>query len=125
RAAGDLRALCGGGRRSPDRERAPDGGGRGGGDRERGRTVGGAPREPARGLALEPRRVAAAGGAGTPPRAPGCGARHHGSVPRGGGGAAMIRRMRRINRVHFVGIGGSGMSGIAEVMLSLGYEVQG
>lgn len=37
----------------------------------------------------------------------------------------MIRRMRRINCVHFVGIGGSGMSGIAEVMLSLGYEVQG
>jgi len=37
----------------------------------------------------------------------------------------MIKRMRRINRVHFVGIGGSGMSGIAEVMLSLGYEVQG
>lgn len=37
----------------------------------------------------------------------------------------MIKRMRRINRVHFVGIGGSGMSGIAEVMLSLGYHVQG
>ena len=37
----------------------------------------------------------------------------------------MIRRMRRIHRVHFVGIGGSGMSGIAEVMLSLGYAVQG
>ncbi len=37
----------------------------------------------------------------------------------------MIQRMRRINRVHFVGIGGSGMSGIAEVMLSLGYQVQG
>ncbi len=37
----------------------------------------------------------------------------------------MIERMRRINRVHFVGIGGSGMSGIAEVMLSLGYSVQG
>lgn len=37
----------------------------------------------------------------------------------------MISRMRRINRVHFVGIGGSGMSGIAEVMLSLGYVVQG
>ncbi|TDJ38120.1 MAG: UDP-N-acetylmuramate--L-alanine ligase, partial [Gammaproteobacteria bacterium] len=33
--------------------------------------------------------------------------------------------MRRINCVHFVGIGGSGMSGIAEVMLSLGYQVQG
>jgi UDP-N-acetylmuramate--alanine ligase len=37
----------------------------------------------------------------------------------------MITRMRRINRVHFVGIGGSGMSGIAEVMLNLGYQVQG
>jgi len=37
----------------------------------------------------------------------------------------MIKGMRRINRVHFVGIGGSGMSGIAEVMLSLGYQVQG
>ena len=37
----------------------------------------------------------------------------------------MIKRMRRINCVHFVGIGGSGMSGIAEVMLSLGYDVQG
>ena len=37
----------------------------------------------------------------------------------------MIQRMRRIGRVHFVGIGGSGMSGIAEVMLSLGYKVQG
>ena len=37
----------------------------------------------------------------------------------------MINRMRRINCVHFVGIGGSGMSGIAEVMLSLGYAVQG
>jgi UDP-N-acetylmuramate--alanine ligase len=33
--------------------------------------------------------------------------------------------MRRINRVHFIGIGGSGMSGIAEVMLSLGYRVCG
>lgn len=37
----------------------------------------------------------------------------------------MITRMRRINCVHFIGIGGSGMSGIAEVMLSLGYRVQG
>ena len=37
----------------------------------------------------------------------------------------MIKRMRRINCVHFVGIGGSGMSGIAEVVLGLGYKVQG
>ena len=33
--------------------------------------------------------------------------------------------MRRIRRVHFVGIGGVGMSGIAEVLLNLGYEVSG
>ena len=33
--------------------------------------------------------------------------------------------MRRINTIHFVGIGGSGMSGIAEVLLNLGYAVQG
>lgn len=37
----------------------------------------------------------------------------------------MIKRMRRIHCVHFIGIGGSGMSGIAEVMLNLGYKVQG
>jgi UDP-N-acetylmuramate--alanine ligase len=34
-------------------------------------------------------------------------------------------RMRRIHCIHLVGIGGSGMSGIAEVLLNLGYEVQG
>src|SRR5690606_8503188 len=34
-------------------------------------------------------------------------------------------RMRRINTIHFVGIGGSGMGGIAEVLLNLGYHVQG
>jgi UDP-N-acetylmuramate--alanine ligase len=32
---------------------------------------------------------------------------------------------RRISRVHFVGIGGIGMSGIAEVLLNLGYRVAG
>jgi len=44
----------------------------------------------------------------------------------------MIRRLHDTNdlvrafpRVHFVGIGGTGMSGIAEVMLTLGYEVSG
>jgi UDP-N-acetylmuramate--alanine ligase len=31
----------------------------------------------------------------------------------------------KVKRVHFVGIGGSGMSGIAEVMLNLGYVVSG
>jgi len=32
---------------------------------------------------------------------------------------------RRIQHIHFVGIGGSGMSGIAEVLLNLGYTVSG
>lgn len=31
----------------------------------------------------------------------------------------------RVKNVHFVGIGGSGMSGIAEVLLNLGYKVSG
>ena len=37
----------------------------------------------------------------------------------------MNTRMRRINRIHFVGIGGVGMGGIAEVLINLGYQVQG
>jgi UDP-N-acetylmuramate--alanine ligase len=37
----------------------------------------------------------------------------------------MNARMRRIQRIHFVGIGGVGMGGIAEVLLNLGYTVQG
>jgi UDP-N-acetylmuramate--alanine ligase len=31
----------------------------------------------------------------------------------------------RIEKIHFVGIGGSGMSGIAEVLLNLGYKISG
>ncbi len=37
----------------------------------------------------------------------------------------MKDRMRHIHAIHFVGIGGSGMSGIAEVLVNLGYAVQG
>ncbi len=33
--------------------------------------------------------------------------------------------MRRIKRIHFVGIGGVGMSGIAEVLVNLGFQVSG
>jgi UDP-N-acetylmuramate--alanine ligase len=33
--------------------------------------------------------------------------------------------MNRVRRIHFVGIGGTGMSGIAEVLLNLGYQVSG
>ncbi|MEP6635578.1 MAG: Mur ligase domain-containing protein, partial [Acidobacteriota bacterium] len=32
---------------------------------------------------------------------------------------------RRIQHVHFVGIGGIGMSGIAEVLINLGFRVSG
>ncbi|MFM1818143.1 MAG: UDP-N-acetylmuramate--L-alanine ligase, partial [Pseudomonadota bacterium] len=30
-----------------------------------------------------------------------------------------------IRKIHFIGIGGSGMSGIAEVLLNLGYQISG
>src|SRR5690625_4261515 len=33
--------------------------------------------------------------------------------------------MGRVRHLHFVGIGGTGMSGIAEVLLNLGYSVSG
>ena len=40
---------------------------------------------------------------------------------------AMVEKygMDRIRRIHFVGIGGVGMSGIAEVLINLGYQVSG
>ncbi len=37
----------------------------------------------------------------------------------------MMRMPLTIGRLHFVGIGGIGMSGIAEIMVNLGYEVSG
>ena len=37
----------------------------------------------------------------------------------------MRDKLRRIRTVHFVGIGGVGMGGIAEVLMNLGYRVQG
>jgi UDP-N-acetylmuramate--alanine ligase len=37
----------------------------------------------------------------------------------------MSDRMRRVNLIHLIGIGGAGMGGIAEVLLNLGYAVQG
>jgi UDP-N-acetylmuramate--alanine ligase len=37
----------------------------------------------------------------------------------------MKKRMGPIRCVHFVGIGGAGMAGIAEVLINLGYRVQG
>src|SRR5262249_38001490 len=47
----------------------------------------------------------------------------------GAGGGRSLRGARamkyKVKRVHFVGIGGAGMSGIAEVLLKLGYQVSG
>jgi UDP-N-acetylmuramate--alanine ligase len=37
----------------------------------------------------------------------------------------MKNRMRKINNIHLIGIGGVGMGGIAEVLVNLGYSVQG
>ncbi len=36
-----------------------------------------------------------------------------------------VPEMRRISAIHMIGIGGAGMSGIAEVLLNLGYQVRG
>ncbi len=37
----------------------------------------------------------------------------------------MRDRMRRVGVIHLIGIGGAGMGGIAEVLVNLGYQVQG
>ncbi len=37
----------------------------------------------------------------------------------------MMVSFRNFQRIHLVGIGGMGMSGIAEVLLTLGYSVSG
>lgn len=42
-----------------------------------------------------------------------------------GSGEMSDRMFRKIHHIHFVGIGGSGMSGIAEILLNLGYRVSG
>ena len=36
-----------------------------------------------------------------------------------------VPEMRRIRAIHMIGVGGAGMSGIAEVLLNLGYQVSG
>lgn len=39
--------------------------------------------------------------------------------------AVTLQDMGHVERIHFVGIGGTGMSGIAEVLLNLGYQISG
>ncbi len=36
-----------------------------------------------------------------------------------------VPEMRRVRRIHMIGVGGTGMSGIAEVLVNLGYSVSG
>ena len=112
-------------RRSPDQER------RGDGTRRRRPRAARARAEPraaergprrADGRSRAPARDGARGAWGTQRR---CGGAPRRSVRGGGGESGMNDRMRRIHIIHFVGIGGSGMGGIAEVLLNLGYEVQG
>ena len=52
-------------------------------------------------------------------------ARRRGRTGCRSGACAGMKMSRDIGPVHFVGIGGIGMSGIAEVLVNLGYRVQG
>ena len=125
--AGDLRAVRCRGRRSPDAQREVP-------RRRAGRQCRSPKREltPAR-LAEELQKLLRGGRAQArrdgDARALGrdhrCGRAARRCMRRGRGRCAMTDRMRRIHRIHFVGIGGSGMGGIAEVLLNLGYQVQG
>jgi UDP-N-acetylmuramate--alanine ligase len=40
-------------------------------------------------------------------------------------GVYRVPEMRRVRRIHMIGVGGTGMSGIAEVLVNLGYRVAG
>jgi UDP-N-acetylmuramate--alanine ligase len=33
--------------------------------------------------------------------------------------------MTKIKKIHLIGVGGAGMSGIAEILMNLGYQVSG
>ncbi len=83
-----------------------------------------AARRRAHGAVRRARQAARDGRTRAPGREAACRRRTRRRLPRAAGGR-MSDRMRRIHRIHFVGIGGSGMSGIAEVLVNLGYEVQG
>ena len=79
------------------------------------------------GNALRQRALAAPrhGGCGAGPRRDRRRAPRRGPLPAGGRRAHMSDRMRRVNLIHLIGIGGAGMGGIAEVLVNLGYAVQG
>src|SRR5690554_824129 len=66
-----------------------------------------------------------------PPRQPGPGPRRtlptasRSCCPMADRNVYSVPEMRRIRRIHMIGVGGTGMSGIAEVLVNLGYEVTG
>jgi UDP-N-acetylmuramate--alanine ligase len=55
----------------------------------------------------------------------GVGEQGHGLRPTGSQGLKRTAMFRKTQHIHLVGIGGAGMSGIAEVLLTLGYKVTG
>jgi len=55
----------------------------------------------------------------------GAGARNGVSQTQPTGGLRRTSMFRKTQHIHLVGIGGAGMSGIAEVLLTLGYKVSG
>src|SRR5690606_17751624 len=77
--------------------------------------------------AARQRALATAGDGGSRPRAGETRSRapHGRALPAGGREAAVSERMRRVGLIHLIGIGGAGMGGIAEVLVNLGYAVQG
>ena len=70
-----------------------------------------------------PGEAARDGAQGALPRQARCGP-GRGATLRGAG-ANEGGMKHKVRRIHFVGIGGSGMSGIAEVLVTLGYQVSG
>src|SRR5690606_23831520 len=99
-------------------------GGRGG---SAARSAGAARRGLARAAArvARPRRAGADGSPCTRARAHGRDAPRRRFLRGGRAPARRARMKHRVKHIHFVGIGGSGMSGIAEVLLNLGYRISG
>ena len=123
RGDSDSASLCG--RRSPDLKRAGDGGGERRGHDPQRRTDGESLADAIRAMLSDPQRLdgdrkkCAAHGHSR------CRSNASSIWPNAPSQKDEARVFKRIKHVHFVGIGGIGMSGIAEVLLNLGYQVSG
>src|SRR2546426_215084 len=140
RHAGHSRALSVRGARSPGGERREPGGAWGGGDDPGSRAQRRSPGARDRPLAERPAGAFPDVGERPPLRAPRRGGEDRaqpGALVTGPPGGARAGRRRpergrgealmygRTHRIHFIGVGGVGMSGIAEVLLNMGYTVSG